>query len=105
MCKKVVFLACVLALMLGYLASLSPANATTIKNCTDSDTLLINSTKTICINNDCEILNLSESITCPFGCSFSELKCKPSPFNQNLLFIGIILIFIIALALILHIKR
>jgi len=84
--------------MLVILASLSTVSAEI--DCIDDTTLQINTSKTICINADCDIINQTENIVCPYNCSWTEKECKPTPFNQNLYFIGIIVFFMLIVALV-----
>lgn len=68
-------------------------------SCYDNNTLLLIKNATACYP-DCETLFTNMTQYCAYGCDNNTLSCSPPPTYSNLLYFGIIVLFIIILMII-----
>jgi len=73
---------------------------TIVEECISNTTLHTQINETICIDGDCDIFSRGADTVCVFGCDFVQNVCKPNTFNQNLIFLGAVIVVILLLVFI-----
>jgi hypothetical protein len=63
--------------------------------CIDNTTLMKETPKTICINNTCENVTITETIPCKYGCDLETNSCKPPSYLYILIIIGIVIVIFV----------